>query len=114
MPFPIEPEEPEMPWIVPDQPVPPLRATQANVDLGATPLKSGKFTLTDSRISATSTVLVDTAGVAYTSKGTMTDEIDLQGPIKWSPIPGTGSAVIYWSSQFWQYGNIKYNYLIAA
>jgi hypothetical protein len=89
-----------------------LRGIQANVDLGATPIKSGKFTLTDPSIGAGSKVFITTAGVAYTSKGVLTDEIDLQGPINWNPVPGAGTATIYWDSPYFQYGNIKYNYMV--
>lgn len=89
-------------------------AAQANVDLGATPIRAGKFTLTDATIAATSKVNLWTAGVAYASKGTMADEIDLQGPISWMAISAAGSATIYWASSYYQYGNVKYNYTVAA
>lgn len=88
--------------------------TNASVSLGATPVKWGKVTVTDAAILSTSKLKVWTAPGPYTSKGTLADEMDLQGLIEWMPVPANGSMTLYMTSQFWQYGTILVNYLIGV
>lgn len=64
-------------------------------DLGSTAKRTGTFTITDAAISASSVVEVRQAALAYTGKGTRTDEAEMQ-PIVCTARPGSGSAVVRW------------------
>lgn len=76
-----------------------VSATTVEVDLGATPVTRGKFTITDAGISATSKVLVWQAPGPYTGKGTLADEAEL-APIRiLSVSPATGTAEVRWESK---------------
>jgi hypothetical protein len=75
-------------------------ATTFEQNLGATAACSGKFTLTDAAIAATSKVLCWQAPGPYTGKGTLADEAAMQ-PVKVvAVVPATGSAVIHWETDF--------------
>lgn len=73
-------------------------ATTVEVDIGATPKFTGKFTITDAGISATSKVLCWQAPGPYTGKGTRADEAEMQ-PVQVIAVePATGSAVVKWQT----------------
>lgn len=73
-------------------------ATTVEVDLGSTAKTSGKFTITDAAISATSKVLCWQAPGPYTGKGTLADEAAMQPVNVVSVTPATGSAVVEWET----------------
>lgn len=73
-------------------------ATTVEVDLGSTAKTSGKFTITDAAISATSKVLCWQAPGPYTGKGTLADEAAMQAVIAVSVTPATGTAVVAWET----------------
>lgn len=85
---------------------------QAEVDLGSPPRLSGRFTVTDARISASSTMLVTLAPGPYAGKGTRADEAEMYAGMGFAAAPGTGNATVYWSSPHRVRGHIKVNYLI--
>jgi len=71
--------------------------TTVEVDLG-TPKFTGKFTITDAAISATSKVQCWQAPGPYTGKGTLADEAMMQPVQIIAVAPATGSAVVYWQT----------------
>lgn len=75
-----------------------LIVTSIEVNLGATALWSGKFTITDGLISATSTLLVWQAPGPYTGKGTLADEAQIQPVSIIAVNPLLGSATVYWET----------------
>jgi hypothetical protein len=114
MPLGVAPDEIADEFIFVAPPQPTIVMFQQEISLGATALRSGKFTVTDARIKSSSLVICQVAAAAYTSKGVMTDEADLQGPIDFAVLPAAGSATVYWASAYAQYGNIKFNFLATA
>lgn len=91
--------------------------TQADVDealvnLGSPPRLSGKFTLTDPRITASSLLLMTLAPGPYPGKGTRADECEMYAGIGFAAVPAAGSATVYWSAPHRVRGNIRVNYLI--
>ena len=73
-------------------------ATTVEKDLGSTAKTSGKFTITDAAISATSKVLCWQAPGPYTGKGTLADEAAMQPVSVVSVTPATGTAVVEWET----------------
>jgi len=71
--------------------------TTVEVDLG-TPKFTGKFTITDAAISATSKVQCWQAPGPYTGKGTLADEAMMQPVQIIAVAPAAGSAVVYWQT----------------
>lgn len=72
-------------------------ATTVEVDLGSA-ATSGRFTITDAAIGATSKVLCWQAPGPYTGKGTRADEAEMQPVIITAVNPAAGSAVVYWQT----------------
>jgi hypothetical protein len=89
-----------------------LAAFVGTIDFGATPVKQGTFSFANGFATPTSKVFITTAGVTLTGKGTLTDEIIMQGLITWVGFPGAGIVTVAWWSDFWQYGQQKYNCII--
>lgn len=73
-------------------------ATEIEIDLGATAVWTGRFTITDAAISATSKVLCWQSPGPYTGKGTRADEAEMQPVQVISVTPATGSAVVRWQT----------------
>lgn len=73
-------------------------ATTIEVNLGTTPRTSGKFTITDAAIGASSKVLAWQAPGPYTGKGSRADEAELAPVIVVSVEPAVGSAVVKWET----------------
>lgn len=74
-------------------------ATVVEVNLGATPVTQGSFTITDAAISASSKVLIWQAPGPYTGKGTRADEAEMDEFPKMTVVPAAGSASVRWSSK---------------
>lgn len=81
------------------------------INLGSTPARSGRATLTDAAFVATDDLIVTLAPGPYTGKGLRADEAELTGLITFSAVAGVGSATVYWSAAFFQRGNVKVTYL---
>lgn len=75
-----------------------LSATTVEVDLGATAVFRGKFTITDAGISSSSKVFCWQAPGPYTGKGTLADEAEMQPVSVIAVSPGSGSATVYWQT----------------
>lgn len=73
-------------------------ATTVEVNLGTSAVWSGKFTITDAAISATSKIICWQAPGPYTGKGTRADEAEIAPVTVISVEPGSGSAVVKWRS----------------
>lgn len=73
-------------------------ATTVEVDIGATAVFRGKFTITDAAITGTSKVLCWQAPGPYTGKGTLADEAEMQPVSVIAVEPATGSAVVKWQT----------------
>lgn len=73
-------------------------STTVEVNLGATPVWQGKFTITDAAISTSSKVHVWQAPGPYTGKGIRADEAALQPVDIIAVEPLTGSASVHWQT----------------
>ena len=73
-------------------------ATTVEVNLGATPVFRGRFTITDAAITATSKIMCWQAPGPYTGKGTLADEAEMQPVQVIAVAPGAGSAVVTWQT----------------
>lgn len=73
-------------------------ATTVEVNLGATPVWQGKFTITDAAISAASKVLCWQAPGPYTGKGTRADEAEMAPVSVITTEPASGSAAVKWQT----------------
>lgn len=85
----------------PGNPGPPgiTGVTTVEVNLGATPVTQGSFTITDSFISTGSKILLWQAPGPYTGKGTRADEAEMDEFPKLTVLPGAGTATVKWSSK---------------
>jgi hypothetical protein len=73
-------------------------ATTVEVDLGSTAKTSGRFTITNASISASSKVIVWQASGPYTGKGTLADEAAMQ-PVNIVAVQsGSGSCIVWWET----------------
>lgn len=82
----------------PATPTASVAGTTVEVDLGSTPKTSGRFTITDASISATSKVLVWQASGPYTGKGTLADEAAMQPVNIVAVASGSGSCTVWWET----------------
>lgn len=73
-------------------------ATTVEVNLSATAVWRGKFTLVDAAIGAASKVLMWQAPGPYTNKGTRADEAELQPVSIIAVNPAAGSAEVFWET----------------
>lgn len=71
------------------------------MNLGATAKTTGKFTITDAAIGATSKVLCWQAPGPYTGKGTRADEAEMQPVTVIATEQAAGSAVVKWQTPFY-------------
>lgn len=82
---------------------------QLEQDLGG-PARSGRFTITDASFLAGHQLYIQMAADAISTKGTRTDEnemdnIDLRGAVT-----AEGTAIVYWSSATFVKGRFRFNY----
>lgn len=75
-----------------------VSATTVEINLGSTAKTEGRFTITDSAISATSKVLCWQAPGPYTGKGARADEAAVQPVTVVAVAPGSGEATVYWQT----------------
>ena len=111
-----------------------IGAKTVEVNLGATPIWQGRFTITDATITTASKLLVWQAPGPYTGKGTRADEADIQPIMISSVVAFNGSAVVNWQTppaytdgaaglmglgdidlrKGYVKGNVKFNYTVHA
>lgn len=102
-----------------------VAATTVEINVALTPTWTGKFTITDGAITASSKVLCWQAPGPYTGKGTRADEAELQPVSVIAVEPETGTAVVKWQTppmimrggSIATYlskvrGNVKFSYLV--
>lgn len=86
--------------------------TQVEKDLGSSARRSGSFTITDAALLVGELIQITQAAGAYTGKGTLTDEAEMdQVTVCGVVAAGGGSATCYWTSPTYVSGNFKFNYL---
>ena len=78
--------------------IPGVVGTTVETNIGATEKWTGKFTITDATITATSKVLCWQAPGPYTGKGTRADEAELQPVSVIAVEPAAGSAIVKWQT----------------
>ena len=78
--------------------IPGVVGTTVETNIGATEKWTGKFTITDVAITATSKVLCWQAPGPYTGKGTRADEAELQPVSVIAVEPAAGSAIVKWQT----------------
>ncbi len=75
-----------------------ITPTLIEVDLGATPVWEGKFTITDGDIDTSSMVFCWQAPGPYTGKGTLADEARLTPVHVLAVESRLGEAIVYWQT----------------
>lgn len=86
---------------------------QAEVSLGSSPVRSGRFTISDASIIAGQRVFVFQSGAALTGKGTLGDENQMDSICVAPVVTGDGSMTVYWTSRTFVKGNFKFNWFTA-
>lgn len=84
------------------------------VDLGSTPRRSGKFSISTTGLTANKPVFVMQGNGPYTGKGTLADEAEMDGLIVSGRATSTTNIDCYWKSGTMVKGNFKFNYMAGA
>lgn len=84
---------------------------QVEVDLGSEPRRSGSFTIADGTIAAGTQINVIQAADAYTGKGTLTDEAEMDHVNCAAVVTGAGAATVYWRADSFVRGNFRFNWI---
>jgi hypothetical protein len=85
--------------------------TTVEINLGSSLRRSGKFIITTSGLTVNKPVLIQQAAVAYTGKGTLTDEAEMDIVNVSAQTTSTTQITCYWNSKSPVKGNVKFNYL---
>lgn len=85
--------------------------TQVEVNVGATAVRRGKFTITDAAILAGSQIIVAQSADVPTGKGTRADENEMDHIDCRATVTGAGAADVYWSSRTLVRGNFRFNWI---
>ncbi len=88
--------------------------TEVEKDLGASPRLSGSFTITGAGLTTGKPVQIFQAAAAYTGKGTLTDESEMDQVLVTGFVLNTTTIQCYWVSPTYVVGNFKFNYLVSA
>jgi collagen triple helix repeat protein len=100
----LDADEPEMPYVIPGPTGPQGPAggggggwtiVEANLGGVGSERWSGRFTVVDAAITASSKVMIHQAPGPYTGKGTRADEAEMD-PLWCVAEPGSGQATVYW------------------
>lgn len=83
---------------------------QAEVNLGATPARSGRFTIADVSFQAAHQLYIQMAADVPTGKGTRSDENEMDFIEVRGLVTSAGNATVHWSSTTYVKGNFKFNY----
>lgn len=86
----------------------------AEVNLGSTARKSGKFTISGSGLTTGRPVLIFQAAGPYSGKGTRADEAEMDNVAVSASVTSSTQITCYWNSATRVRGNRKFNYLIGA
>jgi hypothetical protein len=92
-----------------------LTLTTVEKDLGSVPVNAGTFTISGAGLSVGKPVLITQASGAYTGKGTLPDEAEMD-PITANAYVFDATTIrAYWQSNHGPVrGNIKFNYAVSA
>ena len=88
--------------------------TTAEVDLGTKPKSNGNFTITSSGLTTGKVVLINQAALAYTGKGTYTDEIEMDQITVSGNVANATTINCNWGCNTLVAGNVKFNYLVST
>jgi hypothetical protein len=101
-------------WAVPAGGGGSLALTTVEVDLGTVPRNSGNFIITTSGLTSGKPVIIGVAAIAFTGKGTATDESEMDGLTVTGQTTSTTTIQCYWTSATSVLGNFKFNYVVSA
>jgi hypothetical protein len=88
--------------------------TTVEVNLGSTPVRSGKFSITTTGLTSGKPVLIQQASGPYTGKGTKADEALMDMIIVTAKTTSTTNIDCYWTSQHLVKGNFKFDYAVSS
>lgn len=88
--------------------------TTVEVDLGTKARDSGSFSITGVGLTVGKPVLIQQAAAAYTGKGTLTDEAELDQATVTGVVVSTTSITAYWRASGPMLGNVKFDYAVGA
>ena len=91
-----------------------LTLTQVEVDLGSAPRMSGSFTITSSGLTVGKPVLVTQAKAAYTGKGILTDEPEMDQIACSGVVTSATDIAVSWVASGPVKGNVKFDYIVGA
>lgn len=84
------------------------------IDLGTKPKSNGSFTITSSGLTTGKVVLINQAALAYTGKGTYTDEIEMDQITVSGNVVDATTINCNWGCNTLVAGNVKFNYLVST
>lgn len=87
--------------------------TTVEVSLGTKPVSNGSFTIAGT-FTVGKPVLITQAALAYTGKGTYTDEIQMDAITAGGYVANATTINCNWGCWTRVYGNVKFNYLVSA
>lgn len=88
--------------------------TTTEVDLGTVPKTNGSFQITGSGFTVGKPILITQAALAYTGKGTYTDEIEMDQINVGGYVLNSTTLNCNWGCWTKVKGNVKFNYMIGA
>lgn len=91
-----------------------LTLTNIEKDLGAVALKTGSFTVTSTGLTTGKPVVVTQAVGPYTGKGSREDECEMDEIRAFGVVTNATTITVYFSTDSFIKGNIKFNYIIGA
>lgn len=86
----------------------------AEVALGTTPRRSGRFTIPGTGLTVGKPLLIVQAVGPYTGKGTLADEAEMDQITVAASVTSATEITAYWVSAYLVAGNFKFNYMIGA
>ena len=89
--------------------------TTVEKDLGSSPRRAGKFTITGlSGLTISKPVSIMQAVGPYTGKGTRADEAEMDGLTVSASVTSATEITAYWNAATRVKGNFKFNYFVGA
>lgn len=92
----------------------PTSLITVEVNIGAMPRKSGRFTITSSGLTSGKALIINQAVGPYTNKGSRQDEAEMDGLIVSGIVTNATTIQCYWRAPTFVVGNFKFNYFIGS
>ena len=89
-----------------------LSLTEVEKNLGTTPKRAGKFSITSSGLTTGKHILITQANGPYTGKGTLTDEAEMDAITATGKVTSATNIECYWRSPTKVRGNVKFAYAV--